>query len=168
MHLNLIVQFLVLLAFANMTPVVAKKIFGSVAAAPLDGGLLFIDGRPFFGPSKTIRGVAASIFFSSIGAPLVGSTWRIGALVAIFAVAGDLSTSFLKRRLAFASSSRAIGLDQIPESLLPAAVCAAVLPLTVLDIVVITIAFSLAALAIQFGLSLPHRPAEGGTLKPPR
>ena len=39
----------------------------------------------------------------------------IGLLVAATAMAGDLLSSFLKRRLALAPSSQAIGLDQIPE-----------------------------------------------------
>jgi len=41
--------------------------------------------------------------------------WRVGTLVATFAMAGDLFSSFVKRRLHLASSRMAIGLDHIPE-----------------------------------------------------
>jgi CDP-2,3-bis-(O-geranylgeranyl)-sn-glycerol synthase len=154
-----IVQVLVLLAFANMTPVAAKKIFRNVGAFPLDGGLTLGDGRRLFGPSKTLRGVAASLLASSVGAPLVGLPWRVGSLVAVFAVVGDLMTSFCKRRMGLAPSHRAVGLDQVPESLIPALACTFVLPLTLVDVAAITIVFSAAALALQFGLGLPHEEA---------
>ena len=163
MNLIQILQVLSVLAFANMTPVLASKTFGRIAVTPIDGGLVFADGRRLFGPSKTMRGVASSLFASSLGAPLVGLPWRVGALIAIFAVAGDLLTSFCKRRMALAPSSQAVGLDQVPESLLPALACTLVLPITLLDVAAITTLFSLAALALQFGLGLPHQGAASRT-----
>jgi CDP-2,3-bis-(O-geranylgeranyl)-sn-glycerol synthase len=39
--------------------------------------------------------------------------------VGAFAMLGDLVSSFAKRRLGRATSSQALGLDQIPESLFP-------------------------------------------------
>ena len=42
-----------------------------------------------------------------------------GLLIALFAMLGDLLSSFIKRRLGMSPSTRALGLDQIPESLLP-------------------------------------------------
>ena len=56
-------------------------------------------------------------------------------LVAAAAMAGDLLSSFLKRRLGLAASSKATGLDQIPESLFPLLACHSVLSLTAIDIV---------------------------------
>ena len=38
MHAQLIVQLLILLALANGTPVIAKKLLGNRLARPLDGG----------------------------------------------------------------------------------------------------------------------------------
>jgi CDP-2,3-bis-(O-geranylgeranyl)-sn-glycerol synthase len=160
MNIITILQVLILLAFANMTPVVAKKVFRDFGATPLDGGLSLADGHRLFGPSKTIRGAAASLLASSMGAPLFGLPWRVGALVAVSAVAGDLLTSFCKRRMGLAPSRKAIGLDQIPESLIPALACTFVLPLTLLDVAAITTVFSAAALALQFGLGLPHEEAD--------
>jgi len=57
MQLLHLLQLLVLMTLANGTPIVAKKIFGSHFSFPLDAGTIFFDGRPLFGPSKTIRGI---------------------------------------------------------------------------------------------------------------
>ena len=129
-----ILQLLILLTLANGTPVVAKKLFGARFARPLDGGLLFFDGRPWFGASKTLRGLALAILATVAGAPLLGLDWRIGLLVGVLAMAGDLASSFLKRRLGRPPSSRASGLDQIPESLLPLLACRDLLALSAADI----------------------------------
>jgi hypothetical protein len=49
--------------------------------------------------------------------------------------------SFVKRRLGLAPSSQAVGLDQIPESLVPLLATRLLLPLTVLDVAVATTLF---------------------------
>ena len=134
MQLLHILQLLVLSTLANGTPVVAKKIFGPRFARPLDGGVIFFDGRPLFGPSKTIRGVVLSILITTAGAPLIGLDLTIGAIAASAAMAGDLFSSFVKRRLNFPPSSQALGLDQVPESLFPLLACHNALSLTALDI----------------------------------
>ena len=135
MHFLPILQAMVLLTLANGTPVVAKKIFGRWFVLPLDGGLAFFDGRPLFGPSKTIRGIIFSVLVTTAGAPLIGLDWRVGMIAAAAAMAGDLCSSFAKRRLNFPPSSQAFGLDQLPESLLPLLACRAALSLTAADIV---------------------------------
>ena len=140
-HPTLILQFLVLLTLANGTPVIAKKLLGDKFAQPLDGYAVFLDGRPLLGPSKTIRGIVLSILVTALCAPLIGLDWNTGFVVAIMAMTGDLFSSFLKRRMNLPPSSRAIGLDQIPESLFPALACQSMLELTVLDIVMIVIIF---------------------------
>ena len=48
-----VVQLMVLLGLANGTPVIAKKILGTILARPLDGGMNWADGQPLFGDSKT-------------------------------------------------------------------------------------------------------------------
>jgi CDP-diglyceride synthetase len=118
-----ILQLLILLMLANGTPVVAKKILGERFAYPLDGGVEFVDGQPLFGRSKTIRGVVLAVLGTMVGAPLIGLGWAIGFLVGSLAMAGDLASSFLKRRMALPPSSRASGLDQLPEALLPLLAC---------------------------------------------
>ena len=67
MHIGSILQLMVLLTLANGAPVVAKKIFGGRFALPLDFGLMFFDGRPVFGPSKTFRGIVVAILAAVIG-----------------------------------------------------------------------------------------------------
>ena len=119
MHPLVVVEVLLLLAVANGTPVIAKRLAGQRLAFPIDSGIAFIDGRPIFGASKTWRGVLLALFATSLAAALLGLGWRLGLLIGFLAMAGDLLSSFAKRRLGGAPSSRALGLDQVPESLLP-------------------------------------------------
>ena len=136
MHYLALAQLLTLISLANGSPVIAKRIFGENYAVPLDGNARFVDGRPRLGPSKTLRGVAVSLLVTALGATLLGLQFWLGLLVASTAMAGDLLSSFLKRRLALAPSSKATGLDQIPESLFPLLACRSILSLTELDIAV--------------------------------
>lgn len=147
MHFWAITQALVILTLANTAPLVAKKLLGTRLARPLDGGLVFFDGRPLFGPSKTIRGIAASIVAATAGAPIIGVAPYVGAVMAVAAMAGDLLSSFLKRRLGRAPSSQALGLDQLPESLLPLLAGSQALSLTGLDIAIAVTAFFIGELA---------------------
>jgi CDP-2,3-bis-(O-geranylgeranyl)-sn-glycerol synthase len=134
MHIVPILQLMALLTLANGAPVVAKKILGSRFALPLDFGVAFFDGRPVFGPSKTFRGILVAVLAAAAGAPLIGLDPMIGLTVAGAAMAGDLFSSFVKRRLNRPPSSQALGLDQIPESLLPMLACRDALSLTAIDI----------------------------------
>ena len=136
MHISPILQVMLLLAMANGAPVVTKKIFGSRLDVPLDFGAKFFDGRPVFGSSKTIRGIVAAILATTAFAPLIGLDLTIGAIVAGTAMVGDLFSSFVKRRLKLPPSSQALGLDQIPESLLPLLACREALSLTVAGIAI--------------------------------
>jgi hypothetical protein len=70
-------------------------------------------------------------------------------MAATMAMVGDLLSSFLKRRLKIPSSRRAIGLDQIPESLFPALACRSMLGLTVLDITSVVVIFVLGEMALS-------------------
>lgn len=134
MHPLQTLQLMILLTLANGTPVVANKIFGRRFAWPLDAGIKFFDGRPLLGASKTIRGLALSLLVTAACTPLIGLDAKIGAVVAATAMAGDLLSSFVKRRLDLPPSSRATGLDQIPESLLPLLACREALSLSAADI----------------------------------
>ncbi len=149
MHGSLLVQLLILLVVANGTAVVAKKILGAAFGRPLDGGAFFVDGEPLFGPSKTIRGIVVSVLATSTCAVLMGLGWKVGTLVATFAMAGDLFSSFVKRRMRLASSSMAIGLDHIPEFSFPLLASRLLLPLSTLDIVVGVTVFVVGALILS-------------------
>lgn len=112
-------KLLLLIVVANGAPVLAWDLFQERYARPIDGGRRFCDGRPWLGGSKTWRGLIASLVMTTAAAPLLGLSWRTGCVVSVAAMAGDLFSSFSKRRLGIKTSGKAIGLDQIPESLLP-------------------------------------------------
>ena len=151
-----IAELLILLALANGAPVIAKKIFRDHLSAPLDGGALFFDGRPVFGPSKTVRGVILALGATALGATLLGLGWQTGILVAALAMAGDLLSSFIKRRLGRPASSRAIGLDQIPESLLPLLACRGPLLLSWADVLAVATLFLVGELLLSRLLYKAH------------
>ena len=151
MNILPVLQLVALLTIANGAPVIAKKLGGRRAAFPLDFGLTFFDGRPVFGSSKTIRGIMASILVTTASAPLVGLEPAIGAIVA-----GDLFSSFVKRRLNFPPSSQALGLDQIPECLFPMLACRDALALTVVDIVLGVVIFFAGGLMLSRLLFRAH------------
>jgi CDP-2,3-bis-(O-geranylgeranyl)-sn-glycerol synthase len=132
---------LVLLGIANGTPIFAKRLLGNRWAAALDGGWKFFDARPLFGPAKTIRGLVLSVTATALAAPLLGLDWVLGAGLAAASMLGDLLSSFVKRRLALKPHSRALGLDQIPESLLPLVLLRDTLSLTWPDMLAIVTAF---------------------------
>jgi CDP-2,3-bis-(O-geranylgeranyl)-sn-glycerol synthase len=149
LHPDLIAKLVILLSIANGTPVLLNKVLHGRFAHPIDAGLRFVDGRRLFGPSKTVRGVVACVILTAAAAPLLGLEPIAGTILGGMAVAGDLVSSFLKRRLALAPSSQAIGLDQIPESLLPVLACTGLMPLTVLDIVIAVAVFTVGAILLS-------------------
>jgi hypothetical protein len=71
MHFALIARLLSLLAVANGTPLFAKAILGTRFDRALDGGAMFLDGRPWFGPTKTVRGIAIALLTTALAAPLM-------------------------------------------------------------------------------------------------
>src|SRR5258705_5167406 len=131
MQLLHILQLLVLMTLANGTPIVAKKIFGPRFSFPLDAGTIFFDGRPLFGPSKTIRGILISVLITTASAPLTGLDLTIGAIVAGSAMAGDFLSSIVKRRLNFPPSRRALGLAQGHDTPFPMLSCRVALSLMI-------------------------------------
>jgi CDP-2,3-bis-(O-geranylgeranyl)-sn-glycerol synthase len=149
MQPDLILKFLLLLAIANGTPVVAKRLLGRFLRYPLDAGMTFIDGRAILGSSKTIRGILVSVIATSVCAPLLGFAWTTGLLISLAAMAGDLFSSFIKRRIGYPPSSKALGLDQIPESLFPALACKSILALTFTDVILIVALFSVGNLLVS-------------------
>lgn len=160
-HPLLIGQLLALLGFANGTPLMVKKVLGPVLARPIDGGAVLTDGQPLFGASKTIRGVASSLALTALAAPVVGLSWKIGFVVSASAMGGDLFSSFAKRRMKLEASSMALGLDQVPESFLPALACRPLLHLSGLDIMFVTALFFCLELILSralYTLNLRDRP----------
>ena len=85
------------------------------------------------GKSKTWRGLLLGCLGPQWRA-LAGLTWRVGALFGAAAMAGDLLSSFVKRRVRRRPSGRAPALDQLPESLLPLLVCRDALGLSSVEV----------------------------------
>lgn len=110
---------ILLLVVANGAPVLAADIFKSRWAWPVDGGARFIDGKPWFGTSKTWRGIIVAIVATALAGQLLNIGWQLGAAIGALAILGDLFSSFIKRRIGIAVSGRAMLLDQLPESALP-------------------------------------------------
>jgi CDP-2,3-bis-(O-geranylgeranyl)-sn-glycerol synthase len=134
-------KLILLLLVANGAPILARRLFGKHFTWPLDGGYLTKNGRHLLGPSKTLRGILASLLSTAMMAQLIGIHWQWGVMIGAFAMLGDLCASFIKRRLDLAPSSRAVGLDQVPESLIPLIPSAHVFDLSWAMVLILVIAF---------------------------
>ncbi len=154
-------QLLLLLLIANGAPIIAQRLFGHRAGWPLDGGRRLSDGQPWFGSSKTVRGIAAAVLACAIAAPLLGVSVLVGVLIAAGAMAGDLLSSFIKRRLGIPPSGRMPGLDQLPESVLPTLLAGGQLGLSPawgLAVVLMFVVLELILARILYALHIRRRP----------
>lgn len=155
------IQLLLLILVANGAPVLGANLFGQRGAWPADGGLVLPDGQRLLGPSKTWRGWVLAIGAAVAAAWVLGVALYVGLLIGLFAMLGDALSSFIKRRLGLKPSSMALGLDQIPEALLP---LVAVRPVYALDwptVLALTAAFFVLELVLSwifFRLRLRSQP----------
>lgn len=149
MDLLLVVKLLLLLTVANGAPILALIIFASRWKQPIDAGLRFLDGQPLLGPSKTWRGLVAALLATPCAALLLGIPASTGLLIAAASMAGDMLSSFCKRRLRIEPSGMALGLDQIPESLLPLLLVQQKFALEWMDIALLTVAFMVLELVLS-------------------
>ncbi|MBS0281363.1 MAG: CDP-archaeol synthase [Proteobacteria bacterium] len=157
LSLEIDLKLLILVAAANSAPQVMRWASRDRAFYAIDAGIALADGRPLFGPSKTWVGLIAGILASSLAAPLLSMSVDVGLHAGIAAMAGDLLTSFLKRRLGIGSSMPAPGLDQFAEAALPLLVLRGLLPFSWLDLFAVLLVFvfgelALAKLLHRFGL----------------
>lgn len=106
--------------WVNFLPPVAALILGDRFNRPLDGNRSLLGHYPVFGPHKTIRGVVVSCVGGTIMFPLLGVAWWVAGAASLLSMAGDLLSSFIKRRCNFPSGKNIIVLDQIFECLFPA------------------------------------------------
>lgn len=113
------IELFVMLVLANGTPVLAARLFGRRWSAPVDGGRRWRDGAPLLGKSKTWRGVVSGALACCLFAWITGMGALFGLVFGALGLVGDIISSFIKRRAGLASSARAVGLDQVPEALLP-------------------------------------------------
>src|SRR5438128_10686433 len=98
MYSTTVGQFLFLLLVANGAPIIAQDILQERLNYPLDGGRTLADGRPLFGPTKTVRGLLAAGVATGCAALLA---WRPGLTrlgIGLAARCGDRLSSCIKRR----------------------------------------------------------------------
>jgi len=115
---------------------------------PLDNGFIFPDGRPLLGRSQSWAGIACSLAACAVVAPMLGLAIEAGLCAAAAAMAGDLCSSFTKRRLGLSPSAPAPGLDQVPEAILPLFTLQAFLPLAWSDLAIALLLFVLGEITI--------------------
>ncbi|MFL5331801.1 MAG: CDP-archaeol synthase [Geminicoccaceae bacterium] len=148
-QLPAIIIALALLTVANGMPVLTNRVLGRWGAWPIDGGLVFVDGQPLLGRSKTWRGVIVAVLGTSAAALALELPWHVGALAGAAAMTGDLASSFAKRRMRLAPSSMAPGVDQVPEAVLPLLACQNALSLTIAEVLVTTALFWIGVLGLS-------------------
>lgn len=142
-------QLLLLIGIANGAPILAENLLQRRWDHPIDFDVTLTDGRPVFGRSKTIRGLVAALATSTAGASIMGFPAPLGAVIGFGAMCGDLFSSFLKRRLGIPASGMALGLDQIPEVLLPLLLVKSNFALEWAEIVKLTLLFLVFELLIS-------------------
>jgi len=156
-HWYPILALLCLILVANAVPALIALLRGG-NARPVDGGLILRDGHRLLGSSKTWRGLVWALVLTPLAAPILGLPWTQGLHVAAAAMAGDLGASFIKRRLGLPSGAGVPGLDQVPESLLPALLAKGPMGLAWLDLVMAVSAFTLLDLILTpLARRLGHR-----------
>lgn len=143
------IQLLLLIIVANGAPILATALLETRGAWPVDGGRIFIDGYRVLGDSKTWRGILFALTGALMMAWLLAIPAEIGVIIGIFVMLGDLTSSFIKRRLGLPASSKALGLDQIPEVLFPLLVIQDTFALSAEEILEMVIGFVLLELALS-------------------
>lgn len=154
-------ELFVMLVLANGAPVVAALVLGRHWSAAVDGGRLWRDGRPLLGKSKTWRGVVSGTLACGLFAWLTGIGLLFGLLFGLLGLAGDMLSSFIKRRAGLVSSARATGLDQIPEALLPMMLAWYWLDLNWLAVTAVVVLFTLSNILLSpllYRLGIRHQP----------
>ena len=142
-------NLLFLIIVANGAPIITRYFLKDYGDWPVDGGRCCLDGQRWLGDSKTWRGIIASCVVTVTFALALALPSHIGLLIAVGAMAGDVLSSFIKRRLKMASSSMALGIDQVPEALLPLLVVQPIFQLSGVDIVALTVAFIVLELVLS-------------------
>ncbi len=128
-------KILVLLWLVNLAPPLLAHYLGTTWDAPVDRHHSWRDGRELFGPHKTLRGLGAGIAAGCLVGWLLGFYWWAALSAAASSMAGDLLSSFIKRRLQIPSGHNLAGLDQLFEGALPLLPLAAAYALGVWQIV---------------------------------
>lgn len=155
------IETLILILVANGSPVLISFLLSHRMSLPIDLGLKLKDQQYLFGKTKTWRGLVASLVTTVLASFFITGGFQAGLIIASLAMSGDLLSSFIKRRLKKESSSEALLLDQIPESLFPALGMMLIIKLDLIQVIEIVIAFTI------IELILSQAPYHRGIRKPP-
>jgi CDP-2,3-bis-(O-geranylgeranyl)-sn-glycerol synthase len=109
---------------------------------PLDFGLELGDGRRLLGSHKTWRGLAAGVLACALAAPFLELDVETGAGFGAAALLGDALSSVVKRRLALRPGAEVVGLDQLPEALLPLVLFSRALGVGAVEIAAVALLFT--------------------------
>ena len=145
-----------MLLASNGAPILAARLFASRVSIPVDFNRRLGDGNAIFGESKTWRGLFAALLTACILALFFGFGLTFGLVFGCQVMLGDLVSSFIKRRRGLAPSNRSMGLDQLPESLLPALYSCISMELVWWWAIVLSLVFMLLQLLISRPLFLLH------------
>jgi CDP-diglyceride synthetase len=146
----LYLKALTLLWLINFAPPLLAHFLADKWNRPLDRGKRFRDGRPLLGPHKTERGVIGALLMGYVAGLFLGYHWWVGISCAFLSMAGDLLSSFIKRRLGQPSGTVSPGLDQLFEGVLPFAVLAGYHSLSSAEVAVLLAVFAAGAWARGF------------------
>lgn len=145
-------QLLILIIIANGAPILVRMLLNQKLNTTVDFGFKMADGNPVFGASKTWRGILATLLITPVVALIFNYPVEIGILIALGTISGDLFSSFVKRRLGMAPSSKALLLDQIPESLIPVLMMIQIFNLSLLGVLLIVFVFVVIDVIITYFL----------------
>lgn len=143
------IDLLLLIVTANATPIILRDLMADRWDTCIDFGYTLRDGNALFGTSKTWRGLVGAVVVTALVASILDRSAVTGALIGLLTMSGDLCASFIKRRLGMASSSMALLLDQLPESLLPALVFRVHFGLSYEAVIYVVIAFTVFELVVS-------------------
>ena len=150
-------KLLLILIVGNGVPVILYRWLGDKFSQPVDGGYELPDGVRLFGCSKTWRGFCVGGIGAALVASLLGFTIGFGLVFGFLSLSGDLLSSFIKRRMKQPESNQSVGVDQIPEALIPLILGAFWLDYGLSTIIIVTLSFFLLNVLIspilyQFGI----------------
>lgn len=146
----MMLELLLLIIVANGAPVLFSYFLHHRASLPVDFGLILADKKRCFGDNKTWRGVLSSVIATALLAELLGFDYVTGLQLSSLAMIGDLFSSFIKRRFGQPPGARALFLDQVPESFLPAWWLMEEFALSLMQVIVLVIAFIIIEQALSF------------------
>jgi len=115
----IILKIVAFILLVNFLPFAASIICEERFSRPIDGGLLWRDGRPLLGSHKTFRGLLSGVLGGVIISPMLQISWSVAAGAALLSMSGDLLSSFIKRRLNYPSGKPVPVFDHFFESLFP-------------------------------------------------